>query len=90
MSEELKNAQAMRAEIGKLVEISKSIDEAWKAGDRSMMAAAVWSLSDATQKMFAALQAQDGAAFFAAAENARERAFSAVIHGRNWRKAQAQ
>lgn len=78
----------IRDEVQKLLTISKEIDGAWKEGARDMMRANTHALSEGVQAMYAAILNNDGSAFSKAAETVRERAFSALIHGRNWRKSQ--
>ena len=79
----------MREMISSAVGVCKSIDADWAAGRRSMPRAETWAIAKAAVEMWRAIELNDAVAFQKAANEARERAFPAMIHARNWVREQA-
>lgn len=79
------SAAEMRAQIQEMVAVCRQIDAEWATGHRDMMRANTWALAGDVKKLFEAILAEDAGAFYAAAQQTREHAFRATIHGRNWR-----
>lgn len=79
----------IRSDVDRLLALKQEIDEAWRAGDRTMLLANVFGAIDATLELNAALEAQDPASYRAAADKLGERAFSARVHANNWLKSKA-
>ena len=80
-------ANEMRALINDVLAIKGRIDAEWAVGLRDGPRMALYGVCDAALAAWAAIEADDPAAFKAAIEKVRSGAFSATFHAANWLKA---